>query len=282
MPSSTIVHIRRGAHWRALGLADIWAYRGLLLSLGLRDVKLRQKQTLLGIAWVVLQPVLSAGVLTAVFGLVVAVPTPGSIPFFVFAYIGQMGWSLFSLAVARTSGSLVGNTALVMKIYFPRPILPLAGVVAGLVDFGISFVLAVPMIAVYGHGGINFPIAVLAGISLVLLATGVGFLFSSLSVRFRDVLLILPFLVQLGLFASPVAYSLAVARDNLSARSPGYFALYMLNPLASLIEAFRWALLGEGLFVMRSFAVAVVLSWVIFVAGFVAFRSAEGTFADVI
>jgi lipopolysaccharide transport system permease protein len=279
--STPVVHVRRNARWRGLGLADIWAYRGLMLTLGLRDIKLRQKQTLLGIGWVVLQPLLSAGVLTVVFGLVVAVPTPGGLPFFVFAYLGQMGWSLFSVSLSRTSGSLRGNVALVMKIYFPRPILPFAGVVAGLVDFSIAFTLAIPMIAAYSTG-IHIPVAVLAGISMVLLATGIGFMFSSLSVKYRDVLYGLPFVVQLGMYASPVAYSLALARENLEARSPLYFALYMLNPITSLVESFRWALLGEGLFLPGYLAYAVAVSVLVFVAGFLVFRSQEGRFADVI
>lgn len=281
MASSTLVHVRRGARWRALGLGDIWDYRGLLVSLGVRDIKLRQKQTLLGFAWVVLQPVLSAGVLTAVFGLIVDVPTPGNVPFFVFAYMGQMGWSLFSGTLSRTSGSLVGNIALVMKIYFPRPILPFASVIAGLVDFAVSFLLAIPMLVYFG-AHLHLALTVLAGACLVLFATGIGFIFSSLSVRFRDVLFALPFLLQLGLYASPVAYGLDVARDNLSGHSPWYFDLYMLNPLASLIEMFRWGLLGYGLILPGYVVYAMAVSVATFVAGFVAFRSAEGRFADVI
>src|SRR6478609_3133338 len=126
MDATSVTHIRSGARWRLLGLGDVWAYRGLLLSLGLRDVKLRYKQTLLGVFWVVLQPLLSAGILTAVFGYIAAVPSPSGVPYFVFAYLGQMAWTLFSLTLSRTSGSMIGSVGLVMKIYFPRPILPLA------------------------------------------------------------------------------------------------------------------------------------------------------------
>ena len=155
MDANSLTHIRPGARWRSLGLADVWEYRNLLLSLGLRDVKLRYKQTLLGVAWVVLQPVLSAGILTAVFGFIAAVPSPSGVPYFVFAYMGQVAWTLFSLTLTRTSGSMVGSAALVMKIYFPRPILPLATILSVLLDFAICLALAVPMVILYGRNGVN-------------------------------------------------------------------------------------------------------------------------------
>ena len=206
MDYNTTVHVRPGFRWRSLGMADVWQYRGLLLSLGIRDLKLRYKQTLFGVAWVVLQPLLSAGILTAVFGFIAAVPSPAGVPYFVFAYLGQMPWTLFSMTLARTSGSMVGSMALVMKIYFPRPILPLSTILSVLLDFAISFVLAVPMIWLYGSGTVNVPAVVSSGVALVLCASGIGFAMSALSVRFRDVLLVLPLMVQLGLYASPVAY----------------------------------------------------------------------------
>jgi lipopolysaccharide transport system permease protein len=282
MDHISVTHIRRGARWQALGFGDIWQYRGLLFSLGLRDVKLRYKQTLLGVAWVVLQPLLSAGILTAVFGLIAAVPSPEGVPYFAIAYLGQMGWSLFSLTVTRTSGSMVGNIALVMKIYFPRPILPLATILAVLLDFAISFAIAIPLLVMYGTGVVNIPVVLVAGLALVLCAAGVGFLLATISVRFRDVIFVLPFIVQLGLYASPVAYQLEFARRNLEPHSHWYFVVYMLNPLASLVEAFRWGLLGRGLFLPGYFAYGVVASVGIFLVGFCVFRASEGKFPDVI
>ena len=248
MDSNTTVHVQPGFRWRSLGMLDVWQYRGLLLSLGIRDLKLRYKQTLFGVAWVVLQPLMSAGILTAVFGFIAAVPSPAGVPYFVFAYLGQMPWTLFSMTLARTSGSMVGSIGLVMKIYFPRPILPLSTILSVLLDFAISFGLAIPMVVLYGRGPVNLPAVVLSGVALVLCAAGIGFALSALSVRFRDVLMVLPVLVQLGLYASPVAYGLEVARNNLTKYSPTYFDVYMLNPTASLIETFRWGLLGHGLF----------------------------------
>jgi lipopolysaccharide transport system permease protein len=282
MYSNTIVHVQPGFRWRSLGMSDVWQYRGLLLSLGIRDLKLRYKQTLFGVAWVVLQPLLSAGILTAVFGFIAAVPSPAGVPYFVFAYLGQMPWTLFSLTLARTSGSMVGSMTLVMKIYFPRPILPLSTILSVLLDFAISFAIAVPLVVLYGRGTVNFVAVASSGIALVLCAAGIGFVLSALSVRFRDVLFVLPVLVQLGLYASPVAYGLQVARDNLSRYSATYFDIYMLNPLASLIETFRWGLLGHGLFLREYFTYGIAFSLLVFIAGFVFFRACERKFADVI
>jgi lipopolysaccharide transport system permease protein len=277
-----VIHVRRGARWRAFGLGDVWAYRGLLLNLALRDVKLRYKQTIVGIFWVVLQPLLAAGIMTVAFGYIAGVRGPEGMPYFVFAYLGQMGWTLFSLTLVRTSGSMVANSAIVMKIYFPRPVLPLSTILAALLDFAICFTLAIPMVVRYGQGVTHLPVALLSGVLLVLFATGLGFILAALSVRFRDVLFVLPFIVQLGLYASPVAYGLEVARDNLTAYSTGYFDLYMLNPLASLIEAFRWGLVGEGLFLPAYFAYGALCAVAMLVGGFALFRASEGRFADVI
>ena len=268
MDATSVTHTRPGARWRSLGLGDVWEYRNLLLNLGLRDVKLRYKQTLLGVAWVVLQPVLSAGILTAVFGFIAAVPSPSGVPYFVFAYLGQVAWTLFSLTLTRTSGSMVGSAALVMKIYFPRPILPLATILAVLLDFAICCALAVPMVILYGKNGVNVPVLAASSLVLIVCATGIGFVFAALSVRFRDVLVPAPIIVQLGLYASPVAYGLDVARASLTRHSARYFDLYMLNPLASVVEAFRWSLLGQGLFLPGYFVYGAVFSAVVFAGGF--------------
>jgi len=279
---TSVLHIHHGVRWRWLGFDELWAHRGLLLSLGVRDVKLRYKQTLLGVAWVVLQPLLSAGIMTAVFGLIAGAPNPSGVPYFVFVYLGQMAWTLFSITIARTGGAMVGNIALVTKIYFPRAILPLSTILGVLLDFAMSLALAIPMLIVYGTVGMNLPVVALTAALLVLCATGMGMVLATVSVRFRDVLYVLPLIVQLGLYASPVAYGLAVARDNLNARGANYFTVYMLNPLASLIETFRWGLLGEGLFLPWHFVYGALFSVGIFILGCATFRASEGKFADVI
>jgi len=282
MNSNSIVHIRRGARWQGLGLEDVAEYRGLLVSLGLRDIKLRYRQTLLGVAWVLIQPLLSAGIMTVVFGFIAAVPGPEGVPYFAFAYLGQLAWSLFSLTLARTSGSMVGSAAFITKIYFPRPILPLATLSGVLLDFGMSALLAMPIVVLYGNGNVNLAVAAISALALVLLATGIGFILAALSVWFRDVLFMLPLVIQLAMYASPVAYGVGVAQASLSKYPRGVFVAYMLNPLASPLEAFRWSLLGQGLLLPGYLAYSAVCAAAVFALGFVLFRTAEGRFADVI
>lgn len=281
MSSTAFVHIRPSGRWRWLNIRELWEYRDLLLSLGLRDVMLRYKQTLLGVVWVVLQPIVSAGILTAVFGFVAAAPSPAGVPYFVFAYLGQMAWTLFGLTLARTGGALVGNGAIVLKIYFPRIILPLATLLAVLLDFLIGFSIALPMVFAYTTH-ISLWAVVISGLGLILAATGLGLIVAAISAKFRDILFLLPLVVQLGLYASPVAYGLDIARDNLAKYSPRYFDLYMLNPLSALIEAFRWGLLGQGLFLPGYFVYGMVASLALFAAGVLVFQSSAGKFADVI
>lgn len=276
------VLIRPRTPWRALAVADVWEYRHLLLMFGLRDVKLRYRQTYLGVAWVVLNPLLSAGILTVVFGYIAGIQSPAGVPYFAFAYLGQVGWLLFSATAARTSNAMVGNAGLVMKIYFPRPILPLSSLLAVLLDFTIAFLLAIPIIWFYAAGFPNIALTLGSGLLLMLLATGLGLLLAAGSVRFRDVLFVLPLLLQVGLYGSPVAYGLEVARDNLTRYSPLYFEIYMLNPLASLIEGFRLGLIGHGLVLPGYFVYSAIVSLLTFVLGLFVFRSAEGRFADVI
>ena len=263
-------------------MSDIWQYRHLLLMFGARDVKLRYRQTLLGVAWVLINPLLSAGILTVVFGYIAGIPSPAGIPYFAFAYLGQLAWLLVSSTAARTSGAMVGNAALVMKIYFPRPILPLSTLLAVLLDFSMAFLLAVPIIWLYGEGMPNILLSAFCGGMLMLLATGLGLTLAAGSVRYRDVLFVLPLVLQVGLYACPVAYGLEVARDNLMRYSPLFFQFYMLNPAASLVEGFRIGLIGKGLLLPGYLAYSTIVSITMFLGGLFVFRSAEGKFADVI
>lgn len=263
-------------------MGDVWEHKHLLWMFGLRDIKLRYKQTFLGVAWVVLQPLLSAGLLTVVFGYIANMPSAGGVPYFAFAYIGQLPWTLFSLSASRSASSMVGNIGMVLKIYFPRPLLPFGALLAVILDFGIASVLAVPIVIYYGQGVPNFPVAIGVSLLLMLNAAGVGLVLAALSVRFRDALYVLPLLLQIGLYASPVAYGLEVVQTRLSKHSPLYFELYMLNPAASLVETFRWAVLGHGLLLPRHIAYSAVVSVVMFVVGLAVFRRSERKFADVI
>jgi lipopolysaccharide transport system permease protein len=217
----------------------VWQFRSLLWQFARRDVTLRYRQTALGVIWVVLQPLIAAGIFAVVFGRVAGLSSNG-VPYVVFSYAGLLGWTMFSSYLTKASGSLVGNAALVSKVYFPRIVLPLSVVAGVLLDFVVSLALMAVLLAATstspGWGLVLLPAWVV--ITLVL-ATGIGLLTGSLAVRFRDVNYILPVLVQFLLYASPVAYALDAVPHSLR----GYF---VANPLTGLLEAFRWSLLGIG------------------------------------
>jgi lipopolysaccharide transport system permease protein len=266
--------------WAALNLGDIWQFRDLLLSLAKRDVKLRYRQTGLGVAWVLIQPLMAAGIFSFVFGRVAKLSS-GHTPYFVFSFAGLLAWNLFSGTITRASACLVQNSQLVSKVYFPRLVLPLSTVFSSLIDFGVALGLMIVLMIQYrivpGVGLLIAPVSLLA---MVLLALGVGLYFAALSTTYRDVQYILPFLTQLALYASPVAYMTA---ELMTAKVPPTLrTLYMLNPLASLLEAFRWALINDGQVDWRFFAYSVIVSVVIFVVGVIAFKRMERRFADVI
>ena len=261
--------------WAALRLGDVWKFRDLLASLAARDVKLRYRQTALGVAWVLLQPLLAAGAFSFVFGTIAKLDS-GSTPYFVFSYAGLLGWNFFSGVLTRSSGCLVQNSQLISKVYFPRIVLPLSTVVSVLLDFAVGFVLLIVLMAAYHvHPGIGLLVLPLAIVGMLVLALGVGLYAGALATSYRDVQYVLPFLTQVLLYASPVAY--------LTTKVPAKFQFaYHLNPMAGLIEAFRWALIGSADFQWRFFAYSLAFSAVTFVAGAFAFKRMERRFADVI
>jgi lipopolysaccharide transport system permease protein len=261
--------------WRSLGLREAWEYRELLFFLTWRDVKVKYKQTYLGVAWAVLQPMLTMIVFTVVFGRVAKLPSHG-IPYPLFTYAALLPWQLFANALAQSSNSLVTNQALLTKVYFPRMLIPAATVLAGVVDFSVACVVLFAMMFYYG---IHPTARVLVLPGFVLLAVGaalaVGIWLSALNVRYRDVRYTVPFLTQFWLFASPIAYSSSVVPER-------YRLLYSLNPMASVVDGFRWALLGiepapTWSLLGGSLAIALLL-----VTGLLFFRRTETTFADVV
>jgi homopolymeric O-antigen transport system permease protein len=266
--------------WAALNLLDIWHFRDLLLSLAKRDVKLRYRQTGLGIAWVLIQPLMAAGIFSFVFGRVANLSS-GHTPYFVFSFAGLLAWNLFSGTITRASACLVQNSQLVSKVYFPRLVLPLSTVFSSLIDFGVALGLMIVLMAQYRIvPGVGLLIAPVCLAAMVLLALGVGLYFAALSTSYRDVQYILPFLTQLVLYASPVAYMTA---QVMSAKVPHILkTLYLLNPLASLLEAFRWGLINDGQVEWGYFVYSVVISVVLFIVGVIAFKRMERRFADVI
>lgn len=261
--------------WAPLRLRQLWQYRELLYFLIWRDVKVRYKQTVLGGAWAILQPFLTMIVFSVIFGYLAQLPSDG-IPYPVFAYTALLPWQFFAHALSEAGNSLVLNQQLLKKVYFPRLVIPIAVVLAGLVDFGIGFVFLIGMM-LYFH--IIPTIAILALPFFVLLtvatALAVGLWLSALDVEYRDVRYIIPFVTQFWMFVTPVAYSSTLIPER-------WRAWYGLNPMAGVVEGFRWALLGKTgevgpLILISSVAVVVLL-----VGGLYYFRRMERTFSDVV
>ncbi|HET6573939.1 MAG TPA: ABC transporter permease [Fimbriiglobus sp.] len=270
-----VTRIRPSGGWRALDLAELWRYRELLFFLTLRDVKLRYKQTALGIAWAVLQPLLTMAVFTIFFGKLGKMPSDGK-PYAVFVLAALVPWQLFAYALTQSSNSLVAEQRLITKVYFPRLIVPVASVLAGLVDFAVAFVLLLLLMAGYGvvpsWGVLAAPVFALFA---VLTALAVGLWLSALNVQYRDVRYTIPFLTQFWLFVTPVAYPASIVPE-------AYRPLYGLNPMAGVVEGFRWALLGTdapdwGLVTVSAGVVVLLLT-----GGLFYFRRMEKTFADVV
>ncbi|MBI4494134.1 MAG: ABC transporter permease [Chloroflexi bacterium] len=261
--------------WRALDVAELWRYRELIYFLAWRDVKVRYKQTALGVAWALLQPLLAMAIFTVFFGGLARMPSDG-LPYALFAYTGLLPWTYFANATTNASGSLVANSNLISKVYFPRLVIPLAGVAGGLVDLAIGFGMLVVLLVLFGvapSANVVF-LPLLVGLA-VLSALSVGIWLSALDVQYRDVRYAIPFLIQVWLFATPVVYPASLVPE-------AYRPLYGLNPMAGVVEGFRWALLGHtaGPGPLLGVAVAVVL--VLLVSGLFYFRRMERGFADVI
>jgi lipopolysaccharide transport system permease protein len=251
-------------------------YRDLLLTLVSRDLKLRYKQTMLGVIWVVLQPLLAAGIFAVVFGVVAGLEAPGNLPYFVFSYAGLLAWNLFGNVLTRTSGSLVGNAHLISKVFFPRLILPLASTGSALVDFAVAGGLMVVLMFLFGiFPSWPFLLLPLWGTLLLALALGIGLCASALAVSYRDINYILPVFTQMLLYATPVAYAL----ENVPEK---WRILFLLNPLTGLLEGFRWSLLGEGAVQSPLIITSAAISLLALSAGAFSFKRMERKFADVI
>lgn len=270
-----IAYIRPSKGWASLNLRELWEHRELLYIFTWRDIKVRYKQTVLGAVWVVLQPFLTMVVFSVIFGQLAKVPSDG-FPYPVFVYCALLPWQLFSQAMTGAGHSLANNQHLISKIYFPRLLLPMSAVLAGLVDFGVSFLVLLGLMLFYGI----VPTAAILLLPLFILlavvtALAVGLWLSALSAQYRDVRHAIPFLTQIWMYGTPVFYS-----SNLVPQA--WRPLFGLNPMAGVVEGFRWALLGRsegvGVLVLVSAAVVVLL----LVGGMLYFRRMERTFADVV
>ncbi len=273
----TTVYIKPSTGIAALNLRDLWVYRELVYFMIWRDVRVRYKQTMLGAAWAIIQPVLSMLVFTFIFGRVAKLPTDGNIPYPIFSYVALLPWGLFVTALNQASRSLTSNNNMITKIYFPRLVLPLASVLSGLVDFVIAFVILIGMMLYYG---VRPTVTALWALPLFLLlalitALGVALWLSALNVQYRDVNYALPFLTQFWQFLSPVAYSATLISEK-------WQLVYSLNPMAGVVNGFRWALLGTNTGPGPEMAVSVAISMVVLIGGLFYFRGMEKTFADTI
>jgi lipopolysaccharide transport system permease protein len=267
--------IRPSKGWIALNLADLWQYRELIYFLAWRDIKVRYKQTALGVAWAVIQPFFTMVVFSIVFGRLAKIPSDG-VPYPIFAYCALLPWQLFAYALGQSSNSLVANQQLITKVYFPRLVIPISTILAGLVDFLVAFVVLIGMMLYYG----TTPTAAVWTLPLFLLlavgtALGVGLWLSALNVQYRDVRYVIPFLTQFWLFATPIAYP--------SSLIPGAWrTLFGLNPMAGVVEGFRWALLGTGSPPRGLLGASVVVALALLLSGLYYFRRMERTFADLV
>jgi len=267
--------IRPESGWAALDVRELWRFRDLLLTLAAREVKLRYRQTALGVAWVVLQPLLTSGIFTVVFGIIAALPTDG-LPPFLFSYAGLLGWVAFSNTLSKGGTSLVGNAHLVSKVYFPRLALPLSTVFSTLIDVGVALIVMVPLMVHYRIApGMGVMLAPVWLALFLMLGAGFGLLTSALTVRYRDVQYIVPVLVMMLQYISPFGYSTERIK-------PSLLQWYMLNPLAGLTEALRWSLLGRGTVHWPYVWYAAAVSVLVLVAGAIFFKRMERQFADII
>jgi lipopolysaccharide transport system permease protein len=274
-PAEQPTRIIRPRHgWSRVDFAALWQYRDLVRFLTWRDIQLRYRQTALGVAWALLQPLATMAVFTVFFGRFGKMPSDG-LPYPLFAFCALVPWQLFAYALNESSNSLVGNQNLVTKIYFPRLIIPLSSVLSGLMDFMVSFVLLLGMLAWY-HKIPTAAVIVLPALVLLAIVTalGVGLWLSALNVQYRDVRYTIPFLTQFWFFATPIAYSSALV-------PPRWRLLVGLNPMAGVVEGFRHALLGTGA-VPSLVWVSVLVSLLVFLTGLQYFGRMERKFADVV
>jgi len=267
--------IKPSQGWVPLKLGELWQYRELLVFLVWRDTKVRYKQASLGVAWAVIQPLMTMVIFSVIFGELAKLPSE-NIPYPLFSYAALLPWQLFSGALTRSGSSLVGNATLLTKVYFPRLIIPLSATIGGLVDFSISFLVLLGLMLFYGMAPtwaiLWLPLLV---VFTLVTALSVGLWLSALNVEYRDVQHIIPFIIQAWMYASPVAYS-----AELIPSGPWRF-VYGLNPVAGIIQSFRWALLGAsppGELMLVSVGMVMIL----LVAGLYYFRRMEKVFADVV
>ena len=273
--ATPVTVIRPPKGWIPVNLRELWAYRELLYFFTWRDLKVRYKQTLFGFAWAIIQPVFMMIIFSLFFGTLAKIPSEG-IPYPLFSYAAVLPWTLFAEGLSRSSNSLVQDANLLQKVYFPRLLMPLSGVLSPVVDFAIAFIVLIGLMLYFGYYPSVMMFLILPFLLLeLMLATGIGMWLSAINVEYRDVRYAIPFLIQLGLFASPVVYPVTFVPER-------FQVVYgLLNPMAGIIEGFRWAILGTkppSYLLIASVAIIIV----ILISGAFYFRRRERAFADVV
>lgn len=274
----TVKHIRieptKG--WARIGFRDLYEFRGLLYFLVWRDIKVRYKQTVMGAAWAVIQPFFMMVVFSIFFGRLAKIPSDG-IPYPLFTFAALVPWTMFATGLSNASNSVVSDSNLVKKVYFPRLLMPIAAVLASVVDFVIAFTVLVLMGFYYGIAPTTavFWLPLLVLLALVT-SMGVAFWLGAMNVQFRDVRYTIPFLVQFWMFATPIAYPSSLIED------PTIRMVYAINPMVGVVEGFRWALLGTGTAPGPMILVSAITAITLFVTGAFYFRRLERSFADVV
>jgi len=276
LPEEPLVTIEPGGAWAVVSLRDLWAYRELFYFLVWRDIKVRYTQTLMGAAWVVIQPLLTTLVFTLFFGVLAGVPSEGGVPYPLFAFAGLLPWMFFSSAVTRGGNSLVNNANLITKVFFPRIIIPCAAVGAGLLDFAISFAVLAGLMAFYGVAPTRAVLMLPALVLLVtLFAVAVGLWLAANNVKYRDISQVMPFLLQMWMFASPVIYPPTFVPER-------WRWLLALNPMTGIIDGFRAAVFGRKGFNWASLALSSAVTLALLVYSAYTFRRTEKNFADIV
>ncbi|PIY08570.1 MAG: phosphate ABC transporter permease [Flexibacter sp. CG_4_10_14_3_um_filter_32_15] len=276
-----------GNYWK-----DLWRYRDLFYILTWRDLKVRYKQTVLGVAWAVVRPLLTMIIFTVVFSGVAGLPSEGNAPYAVMVYVGLLPWQFFANALAESSNSLVSSANLISKVYFPRLIIPTASIITACVDFLISFVLLLLLMVVYQYVP-SWKIVFLPFFLLVafLAAFGVGLLLTAMNVKYRDFRYIIPFIIQFGVYISPVGFSSNIVYKKLGEKmiamdmawlTDYLVALYAVNPMVGVIDGFRWSIIGNAEMNWSMFGVSICMCLLILAYAIYYFRKMEKTFADVI
>jgi lipopolysaccharide transport system permease protein len=262
-------------NWFGIDLKELWDYRELFWILALREVQLRYRQTFLGVIWVILQPLLTTAIFTVVFGVLMKTPSD-NVNYVLFAFVGLLPWSVFSQSLQRAGISLTREINLITKIFFPRIIIPIASAASTLVDFLVSFLILIILLIIYKVPlSINILSLPVLLFFTMLLSIGVGIIFAALNVYYRDFTYVLPFVIQVWMYASPLAYSSKLI-------PPSWTWVYDLNPLVGIINGFRWAVLGTTDFPLKSLVYSITASVVILILGLALFRRLERSFADVI